>query len=113
MEEKSFYSGIKVQIPSKSITTIPAIPALPAIPLSEVEQKEQMEYSSSTTYSQKCCILFTIPLFHLFLFPKIIKKNAVLSLLQNRVIIFQTEDSPASICPCRTFSINLQIKHSF
>ena len=25
-----------------------------------------------------CCIPFTIPLFHLFLFPKIVKRNAVL-----------------------------------
>ena len=50
MEQKSFYSGIKVQSPSKSITTIPATSALPAIPLSEVEQ---MENSSSSTYSQK------------------------------------------------------------
>ena len=37
MEQTSFYSGIKVQSPSKSINTIPAIPALPAISLSEVE----------------------------------------------------------------------------
>ena len=50
MEQKSFYSGIKVESSSKSITTIPAIPALPAIPLSGMEW---MEYSSSSTYSQK------------------------------------------------------------
>ena len=40
MEQKLFYSGIKVQSSSKSITTIPAIPAipaLPAIPLAGVE----------------------------------------------------------------------------
>ena len=37
MKQKSFYSGINVQSPSESITTIPAIPALSAIPLSEVE----------------------------------------------------------------------------
>ena len=37
MEQKSFYFGIKVQTPSKSIAIIPAIPALPAIPLSKVE----------------------------------------------------------------------------
>ena len=37
MEQKSFYSEIKVQSPSESMTAIPAVPALPAIPLSEVE----------------------------------------------------------------------------
>ena len=37
MEQKSFYSGIKVQGPSNSITTIQAFPDLSAIPLSEVE----------------------------------------------------------------------------
>ena len=37
MGQKSFYSGINVQSPSKSITTIPALPALPAIPLIEVK----------------------------------------------------------------------------
>ena len=40
MEQKSFYSGIKAQSLTKSITTIPAILALPAIPLSGVEQAE-------------------------------------------------------------------------
>ena len=37
IEQKSFYSGIKAQSPSKSTTTVPAIPALPVIPFSEVE----------------------------------------------------------------------------
>ena len=50
MGQKSFYSGVKVQSPSKSIRTIPV---LAANPLSEVEWTEQMEYSSSSTYSQK------------------------------------------------------------
>ena len=39
MEQKSFYSEINVQSPSKSITTIPAVPALSAILLTEVEQR--------------------------------------------------------------------------
>ena len=36
MEQKSFYSRIKIQSPSKSITTIPVIPALPAVPLQAI-----------------------------------------------------------------------------
>ena len=40
-----------------------------------------MEYSSISTYSQEILISFTIPLFHLFLFLKFIKRNAV----QNRI----------------------------
>ena len=37
VEQKSLYSGINAQSPSKSITTIQAIVSLPATPLSEVE----------------------------------------------------------------------------
>ena len=37
-----------------------------------------MEYSSSSTQSQKCHIPFTIVLFHLFLSLKIIKRNGAL-----------------------------------
>ena len=54
MEQKSLYSGIEVQSPSKCITIIPAIPALPVLPI-----------------HKKICVPFTIPLFHLFLIPKI------------------------------------------
>ena len=75
MEQKSFYSGIKVQSSSKSITTIQLFllfqlfhslgwnrwNTLPVLPI-----------------PKKCCIPFTIPLFHLFLFPKIIKRNTSL-----------------------------------
>ena len=37
IEQKSFYSGRKVQSSFRSVTTIPAILALPAIPLAEME----------------------------------------------------------------------------
>ena len=60
MEQKSFYSGIKVQSPSKCITTIPAIPALPAsystlfhnTPILYLFPKN-LQYSQYSTYSPK------------------------------------------------------------
>ena len=40
MEQRSSYSGIEVQSPSKSIDIISPVPIFPAIPLPEVEQTE-------------------------------------------------------------------------
>ena len=59
------------------MTTIPAIPALHAIPL-WWNRQNRWNTLPVLPIPKKCCIPFTIPLFHLFLFPKIIKRNAVL-----------------------------------
>ena len=96
MEQKSFYSGIKVQSSSKCITTIPAIatvpaiPTLPAIPLFQLfHSLEWNRWNRQNTLPvlpipKKFCIPFTIPLFHLFLFPKIIKR------MQSYISFYQT-----------------------
>ena len=80
-EQKSFYSGIKVQSSTKSITTtIPAIPA-PVFQLFHSlgwNKWNRWNTLPALPIPKKCCIPFTIPLFHLFLFPKIIKRNTVL-----------------------------------
>ena len=79
MEQKSFHSGIKVQSSSKSIATIPAIPALPAIPHSlRWNRRNRWNTLPAQPISKNCHIPFTIPLFHLFPFLKIVKRDAVL-----------------------------------
>ena len=48
----------------RNIVQSPSIPALPTIPLSEGQYTEQMDYSSSSTYSQKmlhCMYYSSIP----------------------------------------------------
>ena len=68
MEQKSFYSGIKVQSLSKSVTTIPAL---------RWNRRNRWNTLSAQPIPKSCHIPFTIPVFHLFLFPKIIKRNTV------------------------------------
>ena len=83
MEQKSFCSGIKVQSPSKSMTTIPAIPAFPVFHSLRWNGWNSWNTLPVLPIPKKCCIPFTIPLFHLFLFPKIIKRNTVLIIFRN------------------------------
>ena len=80
MEQKSFYSSIKVQSPFKSITTIPA--ALPAIPLSGGIDRIDGVLFQFYLFPKGCCISFTIPLFHPFLFPKNYQKECSLSFVK-------------------------------
>ena len=74
---------IKVQSPSKSMTTIPAIPAFPVFHSQRWNGQNRWSTLPVLPIPQKCCIPFTILLFHLFLFLKIIKKNTVLIIFRN------------------------------
>ena len=81
MEQRSSYYEIEVQNPSKFIDIISAIiPALPTIPLSEVDLIGRIDgiLLQLNLFPKNCYIPFTVLLFHLFLFLKIVKRNAVL-----------------------------------
>ena len=82
MEQRSSYCGIEVQSPSKSIDIFPAIPALPAIPLSEVE------YSSSSTYSQKLLHSIYYSSVLPLLIPKSCRKECGLKSVKKLSILF-------------------------
>ena len=81
MEQKLFYSGINVQRTSNSFTTIPVISALPAIPLFLYGWNRPNRWNTlpAQPIPKNCHISFSFPLFHLFLFFKIVKRNAVLA----------------------------------